>query len=1465
MGRSTDCRKRLFSAAFDRMHLFPNLVATARRSVTAGLLLLTVSTAFAFNSGDRVQCNSTNVNVRSSPSTSGTILGQVNSPTRGTVQSGPYSGSGFTWYYVNWDTGINGYTVQDYYQLVPAVSITTTAFNPSTATVGVGYSANSAVTATGGQTPYTWSATGFPTGMSINSSTGAPFGTPTVAGTFNVTVTVKDSSSPQQTASKVLTLTVSSSTLSITSTAFNPSTATVGVGYSANSAVSATGGQTPYTWSATGFPNGMSINSSTGAPFGTPTVAGTFNVTVTVRDSSSPQKSASKTLTLTVNSSALSITSTAFNPSTATVGVGYSANAAMTATGGQTPYSWSATGFPNGMSINSSTGAPFGAPTVAGTFNVTVTVRDSSSTQQTASKTLTLTVNASGVSITTTAFNPSTAAVGMGYAANAAVAATGGQTPYTWSATGFPNGMSINSSSGAPFGTPTVAGTFNVTVTVRDSSSPQQSASKTLTLTVSSSTLSITTTAFNPATAMVGVGYSANSAVTASGGQMPYTWSATGFPNGMSINSSTGAPYGTSTVSGTFNVTVTVRDSSSSQQTASKTLLLTVAGPGASPPTVQTLTATSVTSNSVVINGTIADTGGSVVDDRRFDWGSSQPLSNPVYAQSINVSGNNFSATLTGLSPNATYYFRAWAHNNSTTNIGYGVGWNTGTIIPVVTAPTTSSGLPVIIDQPSDGVLPSTGSIVLAVRASSTNLQYHWYRDGTSILGATNPSLSVSVPASYWVVITNSVGSVTSRHALVSSGAVVAAPSGQPSTGTVTADGPIDPKLPTIVITHGWQWADVYDGTLPAWVVEMKTEIRKRLDRANYPPLSQSGQRVNIITFGWQEAYTGDKSPELITRFLYASSFAHREGLLLAARLETLLGSAYSGDIQFIGHSLGTIVNGYAGEKLSHIGVMQFTILDAPLKYTYYSQLFFAEHLGFSQVDWVDNYIATALLPLPPGVGDTIAGSAPDGGRRVSTNHTGMHDQYLGTITDDTNREGFYNSVILGPKGGYANRPSPQTWRPSFSASDIDIIIDVGAHLPEITTEGFHIVQGKVQQFNETVKGAVRETIHLFTGLFGESNSSSSDGVRRAAVDVVAGPLGSNDAAVVLDVSMPVNATTLTFDYRFPIIVPGDWMSVSFNNTLLYSFPADASAQTDFQTAEVPVASVGGQTGLLVVTLHSSAATQTELIVSNFKFSTPRSDVARLSNIATRLSVGTGDNALIAGFIVTGTQPKKVILRGIGPSLNVTGKLANPTLELRNSSGALVDFNDNWIDSPNKQAISDTTIAPSNDLESAIVATLPANSSAYTAILRGVNNATGIGVVEAYDLDSTVDSKLANISTRGFVDTGDNVMIGGSIVTGSVPANVLFRAIGPSLSSFGVANPLQDPVLELHDTNGGIIAVNDNWRDSQEAAITATGIPPSDNRESAILANLPPGAYTAIVRGSGNSTGVALVEAYQLQ
>ncbi|MBA2269221.1 MAG: hypothetical protein H0W20_01320 [Chthoniobacterales bacterium] len=251
-------------------------------------------------------------------------------------------------------------------------------------------------------------------------------------------------------------------------------------------------------------------------------------------------------------------------------------------------------------------------------------------------------------------------------------------------------------------------------------------------------------------------------------------------------------------------------------------------------------------------------------------------------------------------------------------------------------------------------------------------------------------------------------------------------------------------------------------------------------------------------------------------------------------------------------------------------------------------------------------------------------------------------------------------------------------------------------------------------------------------------------------------------------------------------------------------------------------------------------------------------------NVSTRLRVQSGQNAMIGGFIVTGDASKRVIIRAIGPSLStsgVSGVLADTTVQL-NGGGGTIGSNDNWKDSQQAE-IQASGVPPLDDRESAIIATLtPGN---YTAIVEGKNGTSGVGLVEVYDLDQAVDSKLANISTRGVVETGNNVMIGGFVLGKETSAaRVIVRAIGPTLAESGISGALADPVLELRDSNGELVRSNNNWKESQQAEIEATGIPPRNDLESAIVATLPPAPYTAIVAGNGGTTGVGLVEVYQL-
>jgi hypothetical protein len=276
---------------------------------------------------------------------------------------------------------------------------------------------------------------------------------------------------------------------------------------------------------------------------------------------------------------------------------------------------------------------------------------------------------------------------------------------------------------------------------------------------------------------------------------------------------------------------------------------------------------------------------------------------------------------------------------------------------------------------------------------------------------------------------------------------------------------------------------------------------------------------------------------------------------------------------------------------------------------------------------------------------------------------------------------------------------------------------------------------------------------------------------------------------------------------------------------------------------------------------------------------TPTSD---LGNISTRGFVQTGNNVMIGGFIVQGTGPKRVIIRAIGPELTqhgITNPLADPRLELHNGTGALIASNNNWqttiiggvITRNQVTDIQNSGHAPTAATESAIIASLqPGN---YTVIVRGVSNTAGVALVEVYDLSPGSTAILGNISTRGFVQTGDNVMIGGFVVQGTGGKRLILRAIGPELTQHGVPNVLANPMLELHNGSGALIALNNDWQTTiiggvitgnQVSDIQNSGYAPTAVSESAIIANLQPGNYTAIVRGVNNSTGVALVEVYDL-
>ena len=293
-----------------------------------------------------------------------------------------------------------------------------------------------------------------------------------------------------------------------------------------------------------------------------------------------------------------------------------------------------------------------------------------------------------------------------------------------------------------------------------------------------------------------------------------------------------------------------------------------------------------------------------------------------------------------------------------------------------------------------------------------------------------------------------------------------------------------------------------------------------------------------------------------------------------------------------------------------------------------------------------------------------------------------------------------------------------------------------------------------------------------------------------------------------------------------------------------------------------------------VGTLPSSSSPASRSTPTATATQVPRAEAAVPMNFSTRVEVETNDRVAITGLVLapiatdrlsflSSTAGKRIFLRALGPSLVSAGignALPDPVLELYAADGSLITRNDNWVESANKPEIEATRAAPSNKLESAIITTLDAGT--YTLVLRGKEDVTGVGLVEIYDLDPGSGPQIINMSTRGWVEPADNVMIGGFVLgpEGSLDASLLIRAIGPALAEQGVIDSLSDPVLELHDANGALIRRNDNWKLDQQSAIVATGAAPADDRESAIIASLPPGNYTVMVAGKNGQSGVVLLE-----
>jgi hypothetical protein len=808
------------------------------------------------------------------------------------------------------------------------------------------------------------------------------------------------------------------------------------------------------------------------------------------------------------------------------------------------------------------------------------------------------------------------------------------------------------------------------------------------------------------------------------------------------------------------------------------------------------------------------------------------------------------SVTLTGIT-SGTYYVWVSLDNTKVTNQSSGA--NDYGHSPAVSVSTATSVQPPTIQSISGSQTIADGqTVTLAVVASvAPGLTHQWKRNDQPIQSAffqnvAASSITTGLGGTYTVDISNPGGLATSPQSILTVTAGSTPAYILPSVGNLSSYNgtPFNASLPTIVITHGWQREGPYNPSGVKWQRDMAGDIRQRL-----------GNTVNILLFAWPEAYT--PFPE--RSFLGCDSEGNQ--LQLALQSPNWLGTTYTKEIQFIGHSHGTFVNAQAINKLT-MPVDQVTILDAPISDRVrlagagHAQNFFWDRLSRVTVGYVDNYIAdvpTDVFGAPWVIGGPIKGAAPNSGQHWNADHAGLvppvpaiTDAYRATIQDSSALYGFNCSRLLYPAQQQISAWNPPT--PTSSAFD-DI------------TNAVSSVIGQVSQDVENVGGTLQNVFRFLTnGTFTPTMADSS-----------ANTASAGDGAIQYEIRIPADADELRFKFLFSQLGNGDYLTVAFNNTVLYDFLGQSFIGTSYDEAVIPVSGVAGQSGLLQIILHAASSGGSELRIANLHFdSLPAASAGQpmLGNISTRLPVGTGDNAMIGGFIITGSQSKDVVVRGIGPSLTgfgVAGPLADPTLQLRDSGGAILIENDNWQDNSVQAAqLTSLNLALQNPKESGIFATL--KPGAYTAILGGNDQADGVALVEIYDTNGTADSQLANISTRGFVQTADNVMIGGFILGGSNNTTVAVRGIGPSLAAFGLSPVLTDPTLELHDSNGATLLVNDDWQDdpTQAAQLVANGLAPANPKESGIFTSLPPGQFTAILGGKDGGTGIGVVEVYNL-